>query len=224
MSNESNSSDRLGTLVAVLIAVVSVVGALVAWRVAVASSAAGDEDTAGLLAAVDRENAITEAYTTLYGHLTAYSRAKRNDILANALGGVESTTTDENLKKQLEQQRDGLFYAANTARAFVPQQYLDRDQNFDQERDVGETIADRATRRNTYPEPHFQSADAHRGKAEQLLWMLLVLGIAFVLLTLADALASRLRYVMLLAAVLVLLAATFGALFIEMKDALNWII
>src|SRR5919202_1464552 len=105
---KSESTDRISTLIAILIAVVSVVGALVAWRVAVASSVAGNADTDGLLAAVDRENAITEAYTTLYGHLAAYARAARNDLLAKSLQAVESKTTDETLKKQLQQLHDCL--------------------------------------------------------------------------------------------------------------------
>jgi len=219
MTPEPSSSDRVSTLIAVLIAIVSVFAALGAWRVAVATSAAGNADTDGLLAAVDREDAITEAYITLYGHLNAYARAVRHDALANALKSVEDTTSDTNLKARLAQERDGLIYAANTQRFSIPQQYLDRSQNFDQERDVGETIADRSLEKDTFPEPHFARANAARAKAEWLLLLLILLGGAFVLLTLADALKHPLRFLLILMAIVVLGVAVVGGLMVELVGA-----
>lgn len=219
MSEQSHSTDRLSGLIAVMIAIVSVLAALGAWRVAVATSNAGNADTDGLLAAVDREDAITEAYITLYGHLNAYSRAVRDDAVAQALKSIQDSTTDQNLKAQLGQQRDELIYAANTNRFAIPQQYLDRNQNFDQERDVGETLADRALEKDTLPEPHFAKANSERAKAEWLLLMLVLLGVAFVLLTLADAIKNRLRFVFIAGAVVVIGVAVIGAALIETLGA-----
>lgn len=219
MSENSNSYDRVSAFIAVMIAVVSVLAALGAWRVAVATSNAGNADTDGLLATVDREDALTEAYITLYGHLNAYSRAVRHDALAQALKLVQDTTTDTTLKAQLEKERDGLIYAANTQRFAIPQQYLDRNQNFDQERDVGETLASRALEKDTFPEPHFVRANAERAKAEWLLLLLVMLGVAFVLLTLADAIKHPVRFILIVGALAVIVIALVGGALVEALGA-----
>jgi hypothetical protein len=215
--SETTSPDRnrIGTVIAILIAIVSTVAALGAWRVAVATTNAGDADTEGLLAAVDRENAFTEAYILLYGHLNAYAHAVRHDAVARALKTVEDTTTDTALKARLKQERDGLIYAANTQRYAIPQQYLDRDQKFDQERDVGETIADAALERDTFPEPHFARADAERAQGEWLHIFLVVLALAFVFLTLADAIKHPVRYGLVFLAVFVLAVAVIGGIVVD---------
>ena len=57
----NGSSNRFSNMVAILIALVTTIGAIIAWRVAVASSDAGSADTTGLLVAVDREDATTQA-------------------------------------------------------------------------------------------------------------------------------------------------------------------
>lgn len=219
MALENPKTDRVNTLIAVLIAIISVVAALGAWRVAVATSKASDADTTGLLAAVDREDSITEAYINLYGHLNAYSRAVAQDAIANALKPVEDSTTDANLKARLAAERDGLIYSANSQRFSIPQQYLDRNQNFDQARDVGETIAGRALEKDTFPEPHFQSANTERAKAEWLLLLLVLLGVAFVLLTLADALRYVIRYLFILLAVLILGVVVVAGVGVELFGA-----
>jgi hypothetical protein len=121
----------------------------------------------------------------------------------------------------MDNERDGLIYAADTARSFVPQQYLNRNNEFDQERDIGETLANRALQHDTYPEPHFKIADDNRAKAEWLLFILVFLGVAFVLLTLADAIKNPLRYLLLLSGISIFFVGTIAALLIEVFGAPN---
>ncbi len=215
MSKESNASERLSDVIAVLIAVISIVGAMIAWWVAGDSSNAGSADTSGLLASVDSQDALTEAYNTLYGHLTAYSRAMRDDALARTLYSVENATTDANLRQQLALQVDALTFGANALRGLIPQQYLDRNKHLDQQRDVGETLADRELQHDTFPDPHFATADLNRVRSQWLLGILVILGVAFVLLTLADAIKNPVRYFLLLIAILIFLGGAAGATFIQ---------
>lgn len=211
--------DRLSTLIAVMIAVVSVVAAIGAWRVAVATSNANGGDVEGLLAAVDREDAVTSAYVTVYARLSDYARAVADDAIAKALEPVQNNTTDTALKARIQQEREARQAAANQLRFSIPQQYIGRNQQYDDQRDAGEAIADRSLEKDTLPEPHFTYADAERRKAEWLLVLLVMLGAAFVLLTLADAIKRRVRYALLAGALALLTVAVVGGLLVEVRGA-----
>ncbi|HZQ10065.1 MAG TPA: hypothetical protein VFD70_26045 [Anaerolineae bacterium] len=220
MSSSSEKSDRVSNIIAVLIAVVSVFAAIGAWRVAVATSAAGNADADGLLATVDRENALTGANVTVYGRMFAYARAVMDDAIASALQPIADNTTDATLKARLEEERASRIAGANQLRFSIPQQYLDRDQKYDLERDIGETTADLTLERDTFPAPHFEQADYQRGKAQWLLMFVVFLGVAFVLLTLADAFKNALRYVLLALAILVFVLSVFGGILVEVRGPL----
>ncbi len=219
MSNSENS-DRVSHLIAVLIAIVSVFAAIGAWRVAVATSAAGNADADGLLATVDRENALTGATMTVYGRMFAYSRAVMNDAIASALQPIADNTSDASLKARLEEERASRIAGANQLRFSIPQQYLDRNQKYDLERDIGETTADLTLERDTFPNPHFELADLYRGKALWLLMFVVFLSVSFVLLTLADAIKNPLRYAFLALAILVFVLSVLGGILVEVRGPL----
>lgn len=216
MQEPKPAVDRTSALIAILIAVISVVAAVGAWRVALASSAADDADTEGLLAAVDREDSVTGAYITSYGRYAAYARAVGYSALADLLKPIEDSTTDATLKAQLAHERDNLIYGANQLRFALPQRYLDRDQLYDLDRDIGEQVADRALERDTFPDPHFDRALAARAQSEWLLGLLVLIGLAFVLLTLADAIKNPIRYALIIVAVLLLLFTLASGAYIEL--------
>jgi len=216
MSESKRSVDRTSALIAVLIAIISVVAAVGAWRVAVASSAADDADTEGLLAAVDREDSVTGAYITSYGRFSAYARAVGYNALADLLKPIEDSTTDATLKARLTRERDNLIYGANQLRYALPPRYLDRNQVYDVDRDIGEQVADRALERDTFPDPHFDRAIIARDRAEWLLGFLVLLGLAFVLLTLADAIKNPVRYAFIFVAVLLLLFTVTAGAYVEL--------
>lgn len=224
MSNESptpapEKRDRLGTWIAILIAAISVLAALGAWRVAVATSAAADADTLGLLASVEREDALTGAYITAYGRYGAYARAVGYDALAKLLEPIEAAATDATVKARLTRERDNLIYGALQLRGALPQRYVDRELNYDIDRDIGEAVADRALERDTNAPPHFDRGTAARAKAQWLLGLLVLLAAAFVLLTFADAIKHPLRILFVLLAVVVLAVAVFAGLGIELFGA-----
>jgi hypothetical protein len=190
-------SDQLRTIIAILIALVSITGAIVACRTAVASSNAGDADVDGVLAVVDRENALIEGHQALFGYLQAYARAARNDALSDALFNAETRVRDAGARTFIGNEADALIYAAGTSRAQIPQTYLDRDRTFDVERAVGEIVADRSLQKDVFPDPHFERADDARAKSQALLGVLVILGVALIALTLADAIHHPVRYLFL---------------------------
>ncbi len=193
----NSESDNLSTAIAVLIAIVTVIGALTAWRVAVALSDAGTADTLGLLAAVEKEDVTTQATITLTGHRMAYVAYVRDDALANSFDDLYAANP---LRGDLSNFSYAFRLAANYAREFIPATYLDRDEKLDRTRDLGENIAQLALARDINPQPHFDTSDTGRLKAQWLLATIILLGVVLILLTLADAIQNFLRYLVLVSA------------------------
>ncbi len=199
-------SNRFSNIVAILIALVTTVGAIIAWRVAVASSDAGSADTTGLLVAVDNDDATTQATLLAIGHQTAYAGFVRDDALATALyqaGGHFNALADS------------LVEAANRSLDYIPRAYIDRKQNFDVQRDLGENLAEKTLAKDVNPQPHFQAADVARSKAQWLLFVLIWFGVALVLLTLADAVQNVLRYLFLIGGLGIFVFGAIIAAFVE---------
>lgn len=193
----NSESDKLSTAIAILIAIVTVVGAITAWRVAVALSDAGTADTVGLLAAVEKEDVTTQATITLTGHRMAYTAYLRDDALSNSF---DDMYTQNSQRGDLSNYSHAFRLAANYALEFIPAQYLDRDEKLDRSRDLGENIAQLALARDINPQPHFDASDASRQKAKWLVGTIILLGVVLLLLTLADAIQNFLRYLVLMGA------------------------
>src|SRR6476620_9476893 len=77
MDSKAERSQRLETVVAILIAVVTVIGALVAWRSSVADDGAGDADFAGLRASVRAEETRALNSVDAYENYGAYMNYRR---------------------------------------------------------------------------------------------------------------------------------------------------
>ncbi len=210
-------SNNLSTAIAILIAVVTVIGAITAWRVAVALSDAGTADTLGLLATVEKEDVTTQATITLAGHRMAYTAFVRDDALATAFDDLHAANPD---RGDLSNLSEAFRLAANYAREFIPAAYLDRDETLDRTRDLGENVAQLALARDINPQPHFDSADGSRYKAQWLLATIILLGVVLILLTLADALLSLLRYLVLTAALGLFGISALLLIYIELIG--NW--
>lgn len=212
MDPETQSS-RFSSLVSVVIAIVSIAGALIAWRVALASNAAGNADTAGLLATVAREDIETRATILLYGHLTAYASYAANHTLGDSYDALARGNPQRTDYAALA----GAFrLAENYALNLIPGQYLDRDQKLEQSRDRGETIARESLDTNLDSRSNFAEADKARVRVQFLLINLILLGGALVFLTLADAIRNFMRYLFLLLGLGLFLIGSIGALLIEL--------
>lgn len=69
----TENNDHFKTVIAVLIAVVTVIGAMVAWRAALAGGNAGDADLAGVTATLNTEETRTLNKANLYANYQAYT-------------------------------------------------------------------------------------------------------------------------------------------------------
>lgn len=188
MDHSEEASSRYSTFVAITIALVSVVGAVIAWRVSVAAGDAGSADMRGVLALVDDATALTQASSIVLGHQISFAAFKVNDRLADELAPVS----------QFAEVAEAFRSAAKRARNdYIPQAYIDRHEMLDASRDLAQNREISGYKKDTHPQPHFDAADRARLKAIWMMFALVWLGVAIVCLTLADAIRNALRYVFL---------------------------
>lgn len=206
IAEEEGGTSRFSTFVSILIALVSVVGAILAWRVAVASSDASSADTQGLLAEVDQADVALQTSITVLGHKAVYLSFVVNRTLSAKLAA---------LGPDYRAYSRAFDWAASYGLYYVPANYLDRNENLDFERDAGETASNFALRRDTNPSPHYSAADRARDKARWLLGDLIWFGGALLALTLADAIRHPLRYFFLFAGIGILLTGSLAEVLIE---------
>jgi hypothetical protein len=213
------SGDRLRPMVAVLIALVALWGAVVAWRAAVAADEAGDADSAGLHATLNAEQTRTLNNTTVYEHYRAYTTYLRHTELGNLLAtDMEQASEEESFV--LDQQRAEAFDSASAIEDFFLSQYLNRDGSYNTQRELGEAWAEAGKKKDLNPEPHFQEADRLRAKANYLVGVLIGLGLALVCYTMAEGLQPTLRmfrYGLVLAGSLAMLISVAATVAIELR-------
>lgn len=212
-------NNRLSTLVALLIAVVSVVGAVVTWRASVAGDGAGDADVAGIRATINltETNALAavKGYSDYASFIDYYKYRETGLYLEAEIEELPEDTPEEEtaaLNKELADTYD-LTTAASLA---FPNDYLNRDGTYALARQTGEFVANAAREKDINPQPSFDEADAMRSHTDRLLIALSVLVIALVFYTLIEATDSKmLKYLLLLAGTVIFIAGTVGAYLVE---------
>jgi hypothetical protein len=213
VSEQSEQQGRsLEVVVAFLIAIVTVIGAVIAWRAAVADDGAGDADFGGLRAAINLEEARAVNNLNAFEHYAAFADYKRYDALGTALEETAGEAPSEETAREMAEVND-LTVAKQNA---FPNKFLNRDGSYGLQRELGEMLADAAKEKDLNPEPQFAEADRLRGKTLQLLLSITVLGVALVLYTLIESVSGRLQqYLLLGAGSLLALAASAYAVFVD---------
>jgi hypothetical protein len=151
MSNPKTRPDLFGTLVAGLIAPVTVIGAITTWRIATILDGAGGADSAGIRALSNKEDATMHATILLVEHLTSYAAYVQNHSLADSYDEFALTSPGQVDFSTLA----GAFRnAENQAWDAIPQAYINREGQLDQKRDLGEHIAQDARSTDVDPQPH----------------------------------------------------------------------
>ncbi len=172
-----------------MIAVVTVIGAGVACRAAIASSNASDADFNGLVAAINAEEAAIVNAVTTYQHYHAYTTYLRY----NELGNIAA---EETLPEMARLKREAWGLALGLQYSFFPPRYLNPDGTYDTQRELDESWAEQEQQKDLQPEPHFAAADLARLKTSLLTGALIVFAVAFWFFTLAQAINNRLKYLM----------------------------
>jgi hypothetical protein len=207
-------SDRFTTVVAVMIALVALIGALVAWRASVAEDASGDADYAGLRAAINAEETRALNATTAYAQYGAYVTYQRNSALGDLIAeDMAQATADEAVI--LNSQRADAHDTAIASERLFQQRFLNRDGTYSVERQLGEMWADDSKQRDLNPAPEFAEADRLSDKSSALLAVVGVLALALVFYTLIESANGRGRYVLFVIGTLLAIGGTVAAIVLE---------
>lgn len=212
-------NNRLSTLVALLIAAVSVTGAVVTWRASVSADGAGDADVAGVRATINltETNALSsvKGYSDYASFVDYYKYRETTAQLEKELSELPEDATEEQAAALNNELADTNDLSVASSMAF-PNDYLNRDGTYALSRQTGEYVANAARERDINPQPSFDEADALRSHTNRLLITLSVLVVALVFYTLIEAVDStNLKYLLLVAGTGIFLAGTIGAYLVE---------
>jgi hypothetical protein len=207
--------DRFTTLIAIMIALVALSGAVVAWRASVAEDASGDADYAGLRAAINVEETRALDASTAYAQYGAYVTYQRNNALGDLIAeDMDKATEDEAIV--LNSQRADAHDVATASERLFHQRFLNRDGSYSVQRQLGEMWADASKERDLKPEPQFVEADRLRAKSGSLLAAVGVLALALVFYTLIESVAGRAQWMLFALGTLLAIGGTVTAVVLEL--------
>lgn len=203
-------STRYETIIAVLIAVTAVFGAIAAWRAADAAASAGNANLAGLAATLTTEEVRALANAEHYQGYQAYTTYRRHRVLADAVErDLSRAPAARSAAIQIqERQRDEERAMAEVARAFFDVRYLAPDDEFDKERDLGSTLAEASREKQLNSADKFDESELFRFKMQSFIGALIVLSISGLLYTVAQGMTHGFRYVLVLLATVCLLGGS----------------
>lgn len=215
-SVEAEQSDRIGTIVAVLIALTTLIGAVVAWRASVAADGAGDADFAGQRATVNLEETRALSAVNAYENFSAYAAYRRYSDLGDLIAEDEANAAEAQIDL-LDGERANAHDLSIANQGLFPNKFLNRDGSYALQREMGEYFADAAKEKDLQPNASYEEADKLRTKTNQLLMAVTILAIALVFYSLIEAVGRGLRYPLLGIGSLCMVAGVVYAVMIELK-------
>lgn len=181
----SETTDRFGIVNALLIALVTLIGAFVAWRASVASDNAGDAALAGLVATLNAQETEALNHTLLYEDYRAYTAYTRYNAVGDEIEADLAQVTDETEAEILDRQMREDWDAAESFN--FSREYLKRDGSYDTQRYLGEAMAEAARERDLNPTPHFTEADTMQAKSNSLIGVITLLAVSLLLFTIVES-------------------------------------
>ncbi|HMO59298.1 MAG TPA: hypothetical protein PKA05_18530 [Roseiflexaceae bacterium] len=205
---------RFETILAILIALVTVMSAVAAWRAAIAGDAAGNADFDGLSAAISYEEARALNASTSYQQYRAYTRYLLNNTLGDLLwddGQQASAEEASILRRDRLLAYDQMLIDVD----FFESRYINRDGAYDRDRQFDALMADSERNDDLNPLPHFQEADRQYTKSRLQIAMLIFLASALWFFTLAAEIKHVIRYPLATLGLMAMCVAIVGSAAIE---------
>lgn len=215
-ARESYWQRNFSTIIGVLIAIVTIVGAIAGWRSALAGVDAGNEDDAGILAALNSQETNTLSSIISNQNRTNYINYWYNKQLLDQI--ANDGTLDNIPPGQEAQVIREITEAADLATAskrFFPSQYLNPDGSYNATREQAEAVAEAAQEKDLDAQSHFDKANQWRDKSLAFVAALILLGIALFLLAAAEVIEHRVRYALALGGLLFMLIGSYAVWAIE---------
>ncbi len=212
-----SKSPRFQTLIAVLIAMVTVTGAIVAWRAATIGSEADDAEREGLLSTIVRERVDATNRTWLYNDLRTFALYTEYQALADRLAQDAQTyreAGDEDEADRLAREAERYRLLSDNLRRFLFEGYITSEGTYDADAFLARRWAEAARKADLEPQDDLALADTLRLRAQRLVGGTIFLASALLLLTLAQISRSGLRYLFLAGGVTLYLVVLSGLLII----------
>jgi hypothetical protein len=172
----------------------------------------GDSEGSALAATLNAETTRFINSEEMYKHYRIYT-----DYMVNQAWQEELTTliskAPEEQKASLTQQLQIAADSGATNQFFFPLRYLNRDNSYNQPRELGESWAQAEQQNDLNPAPHFAEADLIRVQANSSSWLLtlVIAALAFYQIsTVFDPSQTELRYFFAISATLATLIALVG--------------
>jgi uncharacterized Tic20 family protein len=225
---ESFFSRHFETVVAVLIAIVTVSGAFVAWRSSTVGSGASDAERQGVLSSVSRERVQTDNRTRLYNELRIFATYTQYQEMASLLQQDAQKLAEAGQDEQAEsllQEADSDKKLASSAYSFLTYpQYVKEDDKgrkvYDVEGYMQASLDIDARTQDLNPDDDLQKADRLHLQEQWLVGIVIVLAVALLFFTLAEITRSFLRYIFVTIGLFAFLAAVVMGAVVEVAALL----
>ena len=219
-SKNADEHDSYKTAISLLIATITVTGAILAWRISAASGDAGGADAQGLAASLRASNAATNISTYLYNDLRYFADYQQHLRMAALLEQDAERSTAAAVKAALYEQAIRERNLASTAMLQVDPEYVRTDpathkQTFDTDRYRKTQWAEARAREDLDSEAAFASADLNRNKMRGLVGVTVLYSTALFLLTAATITRRTIKLGLLGIAVPLYVAGTIIVLVLE---------
>lgn len=204
-------NDRFKSNVAVLVAFVTVMGAMAACLASVAVSNASDADFAGLDAAIRAQKAeiINEVYA--YQHYHAYTTYMRYTELGTLLFDPEAD--EETAFTNGAVQREVWGIASGLSYSFFSPRYIKPDGKYDVNQELQEARAEDAQNEDLDSDPYFAESDRLRSKSSFLTADMIVIAFSFWFLTVAQTTDKKIKYLWLILGIITAIAGIAGIIY-----------
>lgn len=209
---------RFNVTVSIMVAAVTILSAVIAWRAALAGDEAGNADFAGIGAALSREESRTLNSATAYQQYRAFTAYLRNNEIGNAIADDlddSAMSFDDTERAFLASQRSASWDQTLVDDDFFETRYLRSDGSYDLQRQLSEREAEDALQKDIDPAPHFATADQRRAKSNLLVGMLIIMACALWFFTMAGEFHHAIRYPLAFLGTLCLLIGVIGTIAIE---------
>ncbi|MCE7860379.1 MAG: hypothetical protein DYG86_11410 [Chloroflexi bacterium CFX2] len=191
--------------VAVLTALVTVLGATAACLAAVSVSNAGDADFAGLDASIRAQKAEIINHVNAYEHYRAFTDYFRYNELGYLMYDPNADAETDARNAEIQDEVWGV--ASGISSVFFSPRFITSDGQYDLERELQEAYAQDAQDSDLDSQPYFDESDRLRRRSSFLTADMIVLAFSFWFFTLAQATEKKIKYFW---AILGILAALTG--------------
>ncbi len=205
--------NRFKSTMAVLVAFVSVMGAVTAYLATVAASSAGDEDFTGHNASINAQKIENVNYINTYEHYRAFGEYSHYLELGNLMydPSADEKTSIEN--GAIQREAWGIAGGLLNYGFFDPR-YVSADDTYNLQRELDEAWenATLAHHNDIDPAPYYTESDRQRKRSSYFTGDMVVFAFSFWFLTLAHVTEKKIKYIWSVLGILLAVAGIAGVL------------